>query len=252
VNKTPFLPSWAYGVLSVCGVVLVASMFVNWTDTWESRTGLGLAWGENRWLFLVPLAGAALAATAAARSELTRLAAIAAGVVVTGYLMFQFAKSILLDGGVDSWLIFGGAGVVLGGITNTRRNWRVAGGIAVLAGFFAPWDSQSMFSVLTSDQVAVLADGMGVTVRILWLIPLAGIVAIGSGVSSDARSGRAALVAGIAVFGSVAWVIGSLANLVFAWGAWAALGASTIACVIGVLAPGSAIRPALPAANKAA
>jgi hypothetical protein len=248
VNKT-LLPSWAYGVLSIVGAVLVGSMLVNWIDIgWETQTGLGVAWEHKHWLFLVPVAGALLVATASTRSEYTRLAAIAAGVVVSGAVMFQFAKSIVFDGGVDTWLIFGGAGAILGGIPSTRKSWRIAGGVAVLAGFFAPWDSTSMFQVLTSDGVDMLA-AFGVTIRLLWLVPLAGIAAIASGVSAGPKSGRLALASGVAVFGSVAWVLGSFANLVLAWGAWAALGASALALIIGVLAPGSATRPMLPAAK---
>jgi len=243
LGMTKPLPSWAYSVLSICGAVLVASMLVSWVSAMgESHSGLGLAWHDNHWLFLVPLVGAALAITSATRSELTRLAAIAAGVTITGYVLFQFAKSVVFDGGVDSWLVFGGAGAILGGVSPRRSSWRIAGGVAVLAGFFAPWSDHSMFDALTSDEVAFLRDGLGVTVRILWLIPLAGLAAIGSGVSASTSSGRLALASGLAVFGAVAWTIGSFANLVLAWGAWAAVAASAIALVVGVLAPGSARR----------
>src|SRR6185295_6327562 len=102
-------PSWAYSLLTICGVVLVASMLVPWVSAFgESHTGLGLAWSENHWLFVVPLVGAVLALAAATHSELTRLAAIAAGIAISGYVMFKFSKAIVFDGGVDSWLIFGG------------------------------------------------------------------------------------------------------------------------------------------------
>ncbi len=232
------LPNWAYSVLSVCGVVLVASMLVSWVSLMgESHCGLSLAWNANHWLFLVPLVGVALAVTAATRSELTRLAAIAAGVTISGYVLFQFARSVVFDGGIDSWLVFGGAGAILGGVSPRRASWRIAGGVAVLAGFFAPWSDHSMFDGLTSDQLPLLTDGLGVTVRILWLVPLAGIAAIASGVSTSAKSGQLALVSGLAVFGAVAWTIGSFANVVLAWGAWAAVLASAIALVVGVLAP---------------
>ncbi|MBS1123245.1 MAG: hypothetical protein H6Q90_5473 [Deltaproteobacteria bacterium] len=242
-----YLPAWAFGVLSAAGVVLVASMFVNWVDVGgQSATGLGLAWDNMSWLFLVPVVGGLLAASAANRSEHTRLAAIAAGVVVSGDVMFQFAKN-LVDSGVDTWLILGGAGVILGGITTTRRSWRVAGGAAVLVGFFAPWDDSSMWRMLTSHELDFLTRGLGITVRILWFVPLAGLVAVASGSSVSARGGRLALVAGATVFGSFVWVIGSAANTVLAWGAWAALGASALALVIGVFAPGSATRPAVAA-----
>lgn len=240
--KKTYLPSWTYGVLSVVGVILVASMLVTWVDVgWQSRTGLGLAWHDQHWLFLVPLTGALLIGAASARSELTRLAAIAAGVVVAGDVLFQFARG-LIDGGVDSWLLFGGAGVILGGIPESRRGWRIAGGVAVLAGFFAPWDDTSLWNLLTSDELE-LFTAFGITLRVLWLIPVAGLLAIGSGASAHPRSGRGALAAGALVFGAFLWVIGSAANLVLGWGAWAALGASATALVIGVLAPSVATRP---------
>src|SRR6185312_3959502 len=90
------LPKWALGVLSLAGVVLVGSMLLSWIDMGDySVRGLTLAWDENHWLFLVPLAGAVLAAAAATRSEHTRLAALFAGFVVTGYVLFNLAHSII-------------------------------------------------------------------------------------------------------------------------------------------------------------
>jgi len=234
---TKALPSWAYSLLSICGVVMVASMLVPWVSVFgDSYSGLGLAWHDNHWLFLVPLVGAALTITAATRSELTRHAAIVAGITITGYILFKFTKSVVLDGGLDSWLLFGGAGAILGGVSPRRASWRIVGGAAVLAGFFAPWTDESMFKLLTSDELSFLTDGLRVTVRVLWLIPVAGVVAIGSGVSANPKSNQTALVAGLAVLGSVAWVIGSFANLVLDWGAWSAVAASAIAMVVGVLA----------------
>jgi len=236
------LPQWAFGVLSVVGVVLVGSMFVNWYDTgWSSSWGITLAWENKHWLFLVPICGALLVATSASRSEYTRLAAIAAGIVIAGDVMFQFAKGFI-GSGLESWLIFGGAGVILGGISSARRSWRVAGGLAVLAGFFAPWTNDSMWYALTRH--ADMIVDAGVTFRILWLIPIAALAAIGSGSSTSVKGGRTALFAGIAIYGSFLWVIGSAANLVLAWGAWSALGASTVALVIGVFAGVSRPLPA--------
>ncbi|HEU0034268.1 MAG TPA: hypothetical protein VFQ53_26780 [Kofleriaceae bacterium] len=217
-------------------MVLLASMFIAWIDVGgHTQSGLGIAWEQEHWMFLVPIAGGLLAAAAATRSQYTRLAAVAAGMSVAGVVIYQFARGIL-HSGLDTWLILGGAGVILAGVSSARRGWRIAGGVAVLAGFFAPWTDDSMWRLLRSDELEFLTDGLGVTVRVLWFVPVAAIAAIGSGASASAKSGRTALIAGCAIYGAVLWVLGSMFNMVLGWGAWAALGASTVALVLGVLA----------------
>ena len=229
------LPGWAYGVLSVVGAVLIGSMFLNWIDLggeFQMR-GLGLAWEANHWLFLVPVAGAMLLACAAARSEHTRLAAIFAGITITGYVLFDISRS-MIHSGLDTWLILGGAGVILAGVSKERSLWRAAGGIAVLVGFIAPWADFSMWKLLTSG----FAEGF--TIRVLWVVPLAGIAAIisaGSAVKGAALAGAS----GAAIYGAFLWVIGSVAWKIFGIGAWGALGASAVALVIGVLVRGPAL-----------
>jgi hypothetical protein len=227
------LPDWAFRILSVVGVVLAASMVLNWISVGGhfTKTGLGLAWDDNHWLFLVPIAGIALAYAAGTKSEFTRLAAIAAGIVIAGDVLFEVAKGFI-HADASTWLIFGGAGAILAGVNNTRRIWRVVGGLAVLAGFFAPWADYSMWDVLTS------LKGGPMTIRLLWLIPLAGIAAIATANRPDGA--KVALASGIAIYGSILWVILWTLNMMFGWGAWAALGASSIALVIGVLAPAAA------------
>ncbi|MGE0871389.1 MAG: hypothetical protein AB7P03_22700 [Kofleriaceae bacterium] len=234
------LPSWTYHLLCACGLVLIISMFVPWVDFMEQTvTGFGVAWHDNRWLFLVPLAGAFLIATAASRSELTRLTAISAGILIAGYVMYSFAKSILIDGGLDTWLIFGGAGVCLAGGSGARRDLRLLGGVAVLAGFFAPWDNESLWRGLTE----IPAEISGVFgLRLLWLVPTGGMATILGALSSRPRAGVWAVVGGVAVFGSIGWVGFSALHLVLGYGAWSALGASAIALAIGVLVPGAASR----------
>jgi hypothetical protein len=227
------LPAWAFGILGTVGVVMVVSMVFAWVDAFgQTTSGLRLALDANHWLFLVPAAGALLVAAASTRSEYTRIAAIAAGAVVSGDVMFQFAKG-LLHSGVDSWLVFGGAAVILGGISDRKRSWRIAGGAAVLAGFFAPWTHESMFRALWA---AGDVFGDMFSFRVLWLVPVAGATAIFSGAQSAARGGKLALASGLAVYGSFLWVIGSAAVLVLGWGAWAAFGASTVALVLGLFA----------------
>jgi hypothetical protein len=244
VRKT--LPTWAFGVLGVVGAVLVGSMLLNWIDLGgEFRMrGIGLAWEANHWLFLVPVAGAALVAGAATRSEHTRLAAIAAGISITGYVLFDVATS-MLHSGLDTWLILGGAGAMLAGTSKERTVWRATGGIAVLAGFIAPWADLSMWHLLTSGY----AGEMGI--RVLWLVPVAGVIGIISA-GSALKGAKLAAAAGITIYGTFLFIIGSVAWQVFGIGAWSALGASTVALVIGVLARGPAELPPAVAKSPAA
>ena len=223
------LPKWAFGVLSFVGVALIASMVLNWIDlggAW-SRSGIRLAWEDNHWLFLVPLAGALLLSTAATRSPYTRLAAIFAGLVVTGYVLFSIAHSIV-QARLDTWLILGGAGMMLAGASEKRGMWRALGGVAVLAGFIAPWVDYSLFKALRHD----LLDN-GVT-NVLWAIPVGGVLGL-LGAGNSKEGGRLSALGGSLVYGSLLLVIGAVAYVMFGYGAWLALGASATALVVGVL-----------------
>jgi hypothetical protein len=86
-------------------------------------------------------------------------------------------------------------------------------------------------------QAGDVSDMFGISTAVLWSIPLAGIAACASANMIGVRGRRVALFSGVAVFASILWFIGSIANLVFAWGAWATFGASATALVIGLLAP---------------
>jgi hypothetical protein len=221
------LPSWAFGVLSVVGAVLIGSMALTWIDFGGlfSVRGYRLALDDNRWLLVVPIAGAVLTLAAALRSPHTRLAAIAAGLAVAGYVMFSLARSII-HSGLDTWLMLGGAGLILAGAKDSRA-LRMLGGAAVLAGFFAPWAEFSMFYSLRKGY-----SGSGITGDVLWLVPVGGVL----GVLSAVKGSKLAFAAGAMVYGSFLLVIGVAAWLVFGLGAWIALAASTVALVIGVLA----------------
>jgi hypothetical protein len=133
------------------------------------------------------------------------------------------------------WLMLGGAVVVMFGSVDKHRALRGAGGLAILIGFFAPWTSDSLFRGLWA--AGDVADMFGISTAVLWLIPLAGIAAIVSSNQTGIRGRRLALGAGIAVFASILWFIGSIANMVFARGAWATFGASATALVLGLVAP---------------
>ncbi|HTL32781.1 MAG TPA: hypothetical protein VL326_06640 [Kofleriaceae bacterium] len=225
---TKTLPKWALGCLSFSGVALIASMLLNWIDFFGRTSGLRLAWEQNHWLFLVPLAGAILLAAATTKHPLTRLAAIFAGLVVTGYVMFDLTRSIV-HAGLDTWLILGGAGTMLAGMPNTRKAWRFFGGLMVLAGFVAPWVDYSMFKMLRHD---LIANGVS---NVLWAIPVGGVLGLFSAGASDKEGSRLAALGGGLVYGSLILVIGLVAYVVFGWGAWLALGASATSLVIGVL-----------------
>ena len=219
-------------MLSVVGCVLVAAFFLAWLDFGGERiSGAAIAWDQKAWLFLVPLSGIALVAAAVKQSSYTRLAAVVAGMLVAGDVTWSFLRDVVLGSGPDMLLIFGGSAAVLLGGSDKSRNLRWIGGAAALAGFFAPWDHDSLFR-------ALLAGGFGVGMKVLWLIPLAAIAAISSSASSSLANRRLALASGAIIGGSVLWSIGSAANSVLAWGAWLTLGASTVALVFGVLAPG--------------
>ena len=227
------LAGWAYSVLTVTGAVLVAAFFISWIKFGDSTTGLSLAWNEH-WLFLVPISGALLAGAAGSKSEWTRLAAVGAGGLIAGDMAVELLKG-MLHFNLDMWLMFGGAVLAIVGSADKHRALRGAGGLAILAGFFAPWTSDSLFHGLR--QTGDVSDMFGLSTAVLWLIPLAGIAACASANMTGIRGRRVALFSGVAVFASILWFIGSVANLVFAWGAWATFGASATALVIGLLAP---------------
>ncbi|MGE0548684.1 MAG: hypothetical protein AB7O24_23675 [Kofleriaceae bacterium] len=236
------LPSWTYTALVLCGVVLIGSMFMTWIDVMgHTETGFAFAWRETKWLLLVPLVGVVLAATAATRAEATRLAAICAGLLIAGYLLFSFARTVVIDGGLDTWMIFGGAGLSIVGGASSRHTLRLVGGIAVLAGFFAPWDDQAMWR----DMLEVPAEIAGMFgLKILWLIPVGGLLSIAGALSSRRTPNLLAILGGVVVLGSISWWLLQALDVVFAFGAWSALGASTIALVLGMLVPRSSSRPA--------
>lgn len=208
---------------------MVASMFFAWIDFGGiSASGLSIAWHDDHWLFIVPAAGAWLAATASARSEHTRLAAGLAGLVVAGDVAWEMAKD-MLHMPVEGWLIVGGAAVILLGVPHARRALRLIGGVAVLAGFV-------MARVYTE------ADTISVSGLLLWVIPLAGVVASLSAFASDPKAGRIALAAGASVYGVLVLLLGLAAYFVFGLGAWGAFGASALALVAGFVIPARAER----------
>lgn len=238
------LPGWAFGLLAVLGVVLVGSMALTWIDFGGmfSVRGYRLALDDNHWLWLVPAAGLVLTLAASTRSPHARLAALAAGLAVAGYVLLGLARSII-HSGLDTWLMLGGAGLMLAGAKQSPFV-RALGGAAVLAGFFAPWADFSMFHSLR------LVGGGELTIDVLWLVPVGGVLGL-LGAGNAAKGGKLAYAGGALVYGSFLLVIGLSAWLIFGLGAWLALGASSVALVIAVLAraPAPAVAP-VPVAQK--
>ena len=237
MNKT--LPSWAQNVLCVAGLGMVASMLLVWLDFGDGISGLRLAWDANHWLFLVPLAGAGLFMAASTRSQYTRLLAIAAGLVVAGYVLLGVAKS-LVSMDLDTAMIFGGAALLLGATKSPAM--RLAGGGLVLAGFFAPWADYSMASMLWHGYAAFSIA------LVLWLIPIAGIVGL-LAAGNRAEGAKLSRAAGLTVYGAIATVVAVFCVEVFGMGAWLAFGASAVALLVGLFArwnPTVAAAPAQP------
>jgi hypothetical protein len=223
--------------LIAIGCVLAGAFFVPWVDVGgDTASGWWIASNVKHWLFLVPLSGLALAGAAASRSHYTRLAAVVAGVLVAGDVGWNIMRD-MVRADADLWLMLGGAVIVLAGVAEERRLLRAVGGLAALLGFFAPWSSHSLYAALT-DEMIHFVIALGVSVKVLWLIPVAGGLAVVSAGIRGPNGKRLAAASGIAIAGSLVWVIGSTANLILGWGAWLTLGASTAALLLGILAPG--------------
>jgi hypothetical protein len=236
--QTP-MPKWATAVLTLVGTVMVASMFVNWIDVGAVEwSGWRFARSEH-YLFLVPLLGAVLAASAATRARHTRAAAIGAGALIVGAVLYDLSRRAI-HADLSTLLVLGGAGMVLAGRGDHGKLWRIGGGVAVLAGFFAPWDANSLFTLLTDRTVRMVLDHLGVAMRTLWLIPIAAIAAIATAAMPPAIGRKVGTVAAVAVYGALLVLVGTTASIVLAWGAWTTLGAAAVALAVGLLARGPA------------
>ncbi len=236
---------WAEGALSSAGAVLLIAFFLPWVSIFgHSATGLGIAWDDNHWLFLVPLSGVAL--LGAARTEYARLAAIVAGLLVCGDVLLKSTHA-MLDADLATWLVLGGAAAMLAGTSQRYASLRALGGLVVLAGFVAPWDSDSMFRSLLDSDKREMASAFGVMMYALWLVPIGAVVGLAA--SRSAKGKQLAGLAGGLVLAGILIYLGSALTAVLSWGAYATLGASTVALVLGVLAP-PALR-ALPAGSDA-
>ena len=68
-----------------------------------------------------------------------------AGLLVAGDISYEMLRGVV-HSGLDLWLMLGGAVVKLLAGFSEEQSLRSIGGLAILAGFFAPWTSQSLFA----------------------------------------------------------------------------------------------------------
>jgi hypothetical protein len=236
VNKK--LAQWASSILVVAGVVLVGAFFLDWIRDWGEggSSGWRIARDGEHWLYAIPVSGLALALAAGSRASVTRLVALACGLLVAGDFAYHLLRD-LIHSNLTTYMLLGGAAITLVGIPTERRALRAVGGAAVLLALFAPWESHAGFSVAVSISLSDLFSVLGIATILVYAAMLGAVVAIVSAFTTKPWGKTAALVAGLAVFAAYFWLLLAVANMFFAWGAWLTLGASTAALGLAVLAP---------------
>jgi hypothetical protein len=227
-------------MLVVPGVVMVAAMFFAWIDLGPlSLSGFQIARMGDRWLWAVPAAGGVLAFAAATRSSYTRWAALAAGLVVAGDVVFELAKG-MLHMEWEGWMVIGGAAVILLGAAPERRALRAIGGASVVIGFLAGHGIDA--ADLAPTWIAV----------VLWAIAASGVVAMASAALATPTGRSLALASGLAIYALLLGLMVYAAYEVFGLGAWAAFGASAVSLVVSLLVPGEGGAAAAPVAKPVA
>ncbi|MBP6633214.1 MAG: hypothetical protein KBG28_30990 [Kofleriaceae bacterium] len=218
--------------LAAVGALLVVAFFMPWISlAGASASGWEVARKVDGWYFVVPGLGLVLAAAAATRSSAARSAALLTGAVILGAVVYQ----VIGAADLASWLVVGGGVVALAGAADERRALRAAGGALALVGFFAPWSDGSLWHALRGDDDLVRAL-LGYTKLALWAIPVGAVLGLGATVAAGKVGRTLAVVAGAAIIGGLVWTVGSVANAVLGWGAWATLALGAVALVGGLLA----------------
>jgi hypothetical protein len=230
------LAKWASSSLVAIGVVLVGAFFLSWVRDWGDggTSGWDIARSGKHWLYVIPAAGLLLAATAGTHSKHARLLALAVGLLVVGDFAYHVLRGII-QSNLQTWLLLGGAAVMLAGASPERRALRAIGGVSVLLAFFSPWESRAMITV--SIDFADLFSLLGVAMILVYGSMLAAVVAIVSAFTTKPWGKTAATVAGISVFVAYFWLLLTIANLFLGWGAWLTLGGCAGALAIALLAP---------------
>jgi hypothetical protein len=212
--------------------VLIGAFFLAWIAN-GGPSGWQLAHDE-RWLFAIPASGLALALAAGSESKYTRLAALAAGLLVCGDFAYHLLRGVI-QSNLSTWMLLGGAATMLFGIPQSRRVLRAIGGASVLLALFQPWEHHTVITVDIS--LSDLLSVMGVAIILVYASMLAAVVAIVSAFTTKPWGKTAALIAGFLVFLAYFWMLLAIATLFLGWGAWMTLGASSFALVVAVVAP---------------
>ncbi len=229
------LAKWASSLLVVAGAVMVGAFFLSWIRDWGDGgvSGWQLA-HDKHWLYAIPASGLLLALAAGTHASYTRLLALVAGLLVAGDFAYHLLRD-MIHSDLTTYLLLGGAGVMIAGIDPARRALRAIGGIAVLLAWFAPWQRGAAIS-FTIDFADVFSL-LGVAMILVYGSMLAAVVAIVSAFTDKPWGKTAALLAGVSVFAAYFWLLLTVANLFLGWGAWMTLGASGAALALAVLAP---------------
>jgi hypothetical protein len=225
-------------MLVAVGCALVAAFFLSWTADWGGggTSGWQIA-HEHRWLYAIPLGGLLLALVAGSRASYTRHVAFAVGALVVGDFAYHLLRGIV-QSNLETWLLLGGGATMLVGMAPERRVLRAIGGVAVLLGLFAPWQSHDGWYVSLSFDLVDLVSMLGVAIILIYVTAIAAVVAIASSFTERPWGRTAAMVAGLAVFVTYFWLLLAVAKLFLGWGAWITLGGSAFALVLSLVAPG--------------
>lgn len=239
------LAPWASSLLVVAGVVLIGAFFLAWIAG-GGPSGWQLAHDE-RWLFAIPASGLLLALAAGTESKYTRLAALAAGLLVCGDFAYHLLSGVV-HSNLSTWMLLGGAATMLLGIPHHQRALRAVGGAAVLLAFFSPWEHRMIVTIDIS--LSDLLSVMGIAIILVYASMLAAVVAIISAFTTKPWGQTAALIAGFLVFLAYFWMLLAIATLFLGWGAWMTLGASSAALVVAVIAPSAIAARAIDANRR--
>lgn len=234
---TKTLPGWTFVVFAVLGAALIGSMALTWAgEDPFAVSGYVLATQFSKWLLLVPISGVCLLLLALTKSPHVRLAALAAGVVTVGYLLFVIALS-MMHGGADLYMIIGGATALVIARKPQRAPLRALAGLVIIVGFFAPWTARSAFRFLIQEHT-----GLELFIHVFWLILVGGILGVASAFAKQ-KATTLAVTGAVLVFAAFATVLAIAVIFVLHFGSWIALGAGVLSMIVALVAPRTPTAP---------